>query len=121
MPGPEGLSPQPNPEQPAKPHRSWLDRLRDRAQGSGVVGLDEGAQAQLEAARQAQAAPPEASPATPTTEAPPTREEELLASTDGRGWAGHKEKKYGNMPATLQAPEAAPTTAENSDELREAA
>jgi hypothetical protein len=118
MPGPEGYSPQPVP----KPKRGFFDWLRDRSQGSGVVGLDKGAEAELAAGPPTQARPESPAVSQPVAEIP-TREEELRASADGRGWAGHKDAKYGEMPkpGAPQVPEAPATSTEQPDELREAA
>lgn len=129
MPGPEGSTP--GPQGPQEPKREgFFARIFKRGhEGSGVVGLDPGAQAELEAARNLQASQPEAVSQAASEVPTLTRREELLASADARGLAGHKDTaSYGEMPGapqtaevpapTAEAPQAA---AEQADELREAA
>jgi|GEM_PF-6317365 len=124
--GPEGSS-----QVPQEPkHEGFFARIfKHSHEGSGVVGLDPGAEAELKAARNPQASQP-AEVAQPAPKTPmPTDREKLLASADGRGWAGRKDiEKYGTMPGAptpaetpAMAAEAPQAEAEKPDELREAA
>jgi hypothetical protein len=126
MSGAEGSTPAPQEPQ----HEGFFARIFKRShEGSGVVGLDPSAQAELEAARQPQPTPSSEVTQPVAEVSTPTDREKLLASADGRGWAGHKDtEKYGPMPGAPAAVETPATTAEipqadteNPDELREAA
>lgn len=127
--GPEGFSPAPQEPQQPKPEGFFARLFKRHYEGSGVVGLDPGAQAELEAARNSQAAEAGVESVPVPEASTPTRAQELRASADARGWAGHKDvQRHGEMPATPQAveapasaPESADTTQAEADELREAA